>query len=520
MRKLLLASAAMLGGTMALVSVASAQGAPQSYTGGLFSLTGLQNPSAGSAGIAGLTPGAPGIGTSIPGEGTNPPLAPGNVTVRINGRINVYAGFAADSSRNPGMVTTANGGTPAAANTKVAPYGMFEYARLYPSMDAMAANGLKYGAGLEIRHDTGAAAGGGVSGNSVSGSVTTRGNLYFRREMAYMGTDNLGYIRFGATDQPTSLMLTGNFENFNDGGWNGDINLVLSNSQPLWPFEDVGALYTTTKMVYVSPKFFDMIDFGVSFEPGTGNMGAGPGCSWANSQATTANPAIGGNATACDATSSSSVVSENKRRRNTFDGVVRLRTAAGPVGIAATVGGMYGGSVQYNGTQVGEVQYNGLQVFDAGLQATYGGFAVGGHLIYGKDNGQWNLAPKGAPDEIAWLAGTSYAFGSFVVGTSFYKVSSAGQMGAATTATGTSQVYGVGLRSEYGIAAGGTLTLAPGAALFLSYLYGHRHQTGYDFVGGGTSISTNGVTAAGYSPVNTHNNVQSQALYVGTLFRW
>ena len=175
--------------------------------------------------------------------------------------------------------------------------------------------------------------------------------------------------------------------------------------------------------------------------------------------------------------------------------------------------------MQYNGTTPSVVLYDGLQVFDAGLQATYGGFAVGGHFIYGRDNGQWNLAPKGSPDELAWLVGTSYAFGSFVVGASFYNVSSAGQMGAATTATGTSQTYGVGLRTEYGIAAGGTLTLAPGAALFLSYLYGHRHQAGYDFIGGGTSISTSG-TATGYAPVYTHNNVQSQALYVGTQFRW
>ena len=414
MRKLLLASAAMLGGTMALVSVASAQAPAQSYSGGVFSLTGLQNPSAGKDGIAGLTPGMPGLGTSIPGEGTNPPLAPGNVTVRINGRINVYAGFSANSGQSPGMVTTSNGGTPTASNTKVGNFGMFEYARLYPSMDAMAANGLKYGAGLEIRQDTGAAAGGGVNG-SVSGASSSRATLYFRREMAYVGTDKLGFLRYGATDQPTALFLTGQFENFNDGGWNGDPNLVLGNTQPIWPFEDVGNLYTTTKIMYVSPKFFDMIDFGVSFEPGTANLGAGPGCTWGNTSAATVSTATGNNASACDNTSSTSVVNENKRRRNTMDAVVRLRTAAGPVGIAATIGGMYGGSVQYNGTTPSVVLYDGLQVFDAGLQATYGGFAVGGHFIYGRDNGQWNLAPKGSPDELAWLVGTSYAFGTVPV---------------------------------------------------------------------------------------------------------
>ena len=156
---------------------------------------------------------------------------------------------------------------------------MFEFSRLYPSFDAVAANGLKYGAFLEIRQDNGAGAGGGV-GPSVSGSVQTRGNLYFRRETSYIGTDQFGFLRFGATDQPTSLMLTGNFENFDDGGWNGDPNLITGNAQVAWPYEDVGNLYTTTKIVYMSPKFFDLVDFGVSFEPGTGAMGSGPGCNY------------------------------------------------------------------------------------------------------------------------------------------------------------------------------------------------------------------------------------------------
>ena len=34
------------------------------------------------------------------------------------------------------------------------------------------------------------------------------------------------------------------------------------------------------------------------------------------------------------------------------------------------------------------------------------------------------------------------------------------------------------------MAAGGTLALAPGAWIFLSYLYGDKHQTGVDLVTG------------------------------------
>jgi hypothetical protein len=514
MRKLLLASVAMLGGAVALAGTASAQMAAPSYSGGGYGLTGLQNPSAGGPSLPGLVPGQPGTGTAVPGTGSNPPMAPGNVVVRVDGRINAYAGAGWGSGSHPGTFTTNSNGVNSVQqqNTKVTPLDMWLYSRLYFSMDAMAANGLKYGGFIEARQDTGAAAGSGVVGGGTSASVVSRGNLYLRREFAYVGADNLGFIRYGTTDSVTGLFLTGNFENFNDGGWDGDTNLVFGNESPTWLFEDVGNIYAGTRVVYVSPQFFHMVDFGVSFEPGTGNEGGGPGCSFANTAAPTVNIAVGNNASACDMTSASNFWQESRRRRNTVDGAVRLRTALGPVGIAATAGGFIGGSVQYDGTDPNVVRYDGLKVYDFGLQATYGGFAIGGHVNGGRVNGSWALAPKHTPNALNWLVGTSYAFGPVVVGAHYLQYQSAGQEGAVTLGNGESNAYGVGKRNEYGVAAGGTLTMAPGAFLFLSYLYGHRHELGYDFLGGGTSNATQNVT--------THNNVQAQAIYVGTQFRW
>ncbi|CAH2602950.1 Porin [Rhodovastum atsumiense] len=456
MRTILLAGVAVLGVVPVTLSPARAQLQTQyPYT-----------PPTGATPVS-----TPGAGTAVPTYTTNPPLAPSNVTVRLAGRLTTVFAAASDSGRN----------NPSLNGSKTASYQFYEYARLYPSFDAVAANGLKFGAFLEIRQDNAVAAGGAAGGTSISASNNARGALYFRRETGYFGTDQLGFLRFGATDQPTSLFITGTSENFNAGGWNGDTAFFSGNTIPTWPFEDVGNLFTTTKLVYVSPKFSDVVDFGISYEPNTG------ACPVAQ--------------TGCDALSSSPTASDAARRRNTIDAVLRARSAIGPVGIAATLGTIQSGNVQYNGTTTPSVgPYDGLSIIDVGLQATYGGFAVGGHFLSGRVNGQWALVPSAGRDAVAYVVGGSYAFGPAIVGVQVFNYQSAGAW--------TPQRVGVARsRNEYGIAAGGTLTVAPGAYLFLSYLYGHRHQAGVDLLTGATGVSSN-------------NNTRAQAISLATQFRW
>ena len=55
-----------------------------------------------------------------------------------------------------------------ALDTAREPRGFAEYARLYPGFDGIAANGLKYGAFLEIRQDNAAPPGGGINGSPRS----------------------------------------------------------------------------------------------------------------------------------------------------------------------------------------------------------------------------------------------------------------------------------------------------------------------------------------------------------------
>ena len=491
MRRLLLAGTAMLGGALSMASIGNAQLV-------------TQYPSTPQDGAAPLS--APSFGTDIQTWTGNEPVSPGQVTVRLSGRLTTYFAVGTDSTRHGGTVTTSAGTAPTGLNTKQAPYTVFEFARLYPSFDAMAANGLRYGAFLEIRQDNKQPAGGGVNG-SIGSTTRSRGELYFQRERAYVGTNDVGFVQIGATDPPSSAFITGTMENFDDGGWNptGDTAQFSTNSSPTWPFADQSANYATSKVVYLSPRFENLFDFGVSFEPNTGTVGYNQ-CNGVTAAPSAANGFV---ASGCDAASSTSVLGETARRRNTVDVAGRVRTSVGPVGFAGTVGYIGSTNVAYNGTPAAStVQYQGLSVLDLGAQVTYGGLAVGGHFTGGKINGAWSLSPQGAPNSIAWIGGASYAVGSFIVGASYFNYLSPGSQTERTPAV-------VGLRTEYGIVVGSTLTLAPGAYVFLSYMYGARHQNGVDLIANTVSNANSGL---GY--VKTNNNVMAQGMELGTQFRW
>jgi predicted porin len=488
MRKLLLATVAALGASMGVATIADAQ-------------------------------------TASP--------APGTVTVRLNGRFRFYAFYANDrdadnnaSGSASGTVNAAGQGTLTGSN-KQANYGFADYARLYPGFDGVAANGLKYGASLEIRQDQVSGAGSGSYG-SISGQNRARSGLYFRREWGYIGTDQLGTIRLGSTDQPSSLYMTGNFENFNDGGLNGDAPAFLSqNTVVTWPFGDVGGVYTTMKAVYLSPQFFGF-DFGVSFEPNTGNVSAQNNCgsgspvgsNFVNAAgAFTAAAGASGQGVSgpgCDRLSSSPFNAESGRRRNTVDALIRYRGTFGGFGIAATAGYIGSGNVKDNQTGVafnnntlsGPVRYNydGLSMGDFGVALTYAGFSVGGKYQFGRyNNGSFGLVPKGLPDANAWLVGASYTVGPLVVGAHYLNFQSAGDLQNAVQGR---------QRREQGVAAGATYSVAPGLSVFLSYLWNERKQNGFNFITG------QGVTATSAAGNAYSNKVTSSLISIGTSFTW
>ena len=474
MRKLLLAGVAVLGASTGLASFAQAQ------------TTSSQASTVSGVGSA--------PATADDGQATSGP-APGSITVRLNGRFRFYAGYFDDQQLNVG-------------GNKQADYGAFEYARLYPGFDGVAANGLKYGAALEIRQDNAVAPGGGVNG-SISSASRASGTLAYRREYGYLGSDLLGTLRFGATDNPSSLYLTGTVENFDGAGWNGDIPAWLSGTAQLtWPFSDVGAMYTTSKIVYLSPQVYGF-DLGASYEPSTaadtGDGGEG------NCGVATAAPGLSGGAlfggsgvttvgAGCDRLSSTTVLGETARRRNTTDVLLRYRGTFGPVGVAATGSYISSGSVQNDSTPAGTTIYNGLNLFDTGAAVTYGGLSVQGNYQRGRYNGQWALDVKHGADGAAWIAGATYTVGPLIFGASWIDYVSQGD----------NTLINVSQRREQGAAAGATYSLAPGIAIFLSYIWDQRKQSGFNFITGADS----GATAT------ANNRIRAQALAIGTGLSW
>jgi predicted porin len=445
-------------------------------------------------------------------DGAGP--TPGSVSVRLNGRFRFYAGVSSGSINSDSLPTaTATAGTatsPDSGTNKTSNYGILDYARLYPGFDGVAANGLKYGASLEVREDNAYGAGGANYG-SISASDRSRNALYLRRQWGYLGSDKLGTLRMGSADGALSLDLVGTFENFNDGGWNGDVMGLMPGAEVLtWPFADSSNEYATTKIVYLSPQFYG-VDFGLSYEPSTAAGGDSGGCSAASlaeNTSTQIGTGQGVPSQGCDALSSTST-GDYARRKNTYEGVLRYRGTIGPVGIAA-MGGYTGSSrVLDSSTPQRAQQYNDLSIAVAGLSLTYGGFTVGGNYQRGQYNAGWALSPKntnGTPteDASAWIVGATYTFGPLIVGASYLDSGSPGSQGANNLAAGGHQ------RREQGIAAGGTYTLAPGVSLFLSYLWSQRKQNGYNFETGATT----GAAASQF------NKVDGQILSVGTSFAW
>jgi hypothetical protein len=73
------------------------------------------------------------------------------------------------------------------------------------------------------------------------------------------------------------------------------------------------------------------------------------------------------------------------------------------------------------------------------------------------------------------------------------------------TSRGSPLTVGIAWRREQGFAAGGNHALASGLSLYLSYLYGIRHQGDFNFARGTLS--------------GANNNVKTQPLALGTVVK-
>lgn len=479
MRKLLLATAAIMGATGGL---AMAQSAPNPIQGSYAGPMGGYSSGYSSLGsISTYESGSPSIG---PGSmsGVKPPaMQPGTVKIHLNGRLENDFGYARTS-----LDTYPN---PAGGYNKTNGVALSTYLRLYPGFDGIAANGLRYGAAAEIRMN--------YPGNgSTTGAISTTasGNssnqtLYVRRQFAYLASDQIGLLRIGGADGIIGLLDNGVFSsqlwdagtgNFNGGAGESMMTGNVAGMAGDWPWLTwAGQEYASGKLVYMSPQFYGF-DFGVDYTPNDGNGYSANNCNVSS-------------AAACIVASSSGATADSRyinrvsvgaRYQHAFDMVdVKLMgyyTTAGKVSNTTTA------------------QQDNISLYDFGAAVTAFNTTLAVDYSGGANNGGLFMKPKGAPNENSILVGATYRNGPLTLGAEFETIDMAGNGGLAQ--------YKMGTQHEYGATFGANYALAPGLNLTAEYIYIHRHQGDWNY-----ATKTAGLA---------NNDAQGQAFTVSTVVTW
>jgi hypothetical protein len=526
MRKLLLASAAMLGATSGIASAQTPSMAFQPSQGMMVGPSAANSVDNTSNNVNGQPNTFQGYSNTF--FGAIPAPQPGTVVIRLNGKVEVDMNAIYSNASNS---VTAGGGF---SGFKLNPVSFGAYVRLYPAVDGMATNGLRYGAAVELRENfananaqasAGATTAGGVqpigiggaqpaAGTAVAAAVSPSGNssaqtIYVRRAFTYIAADNVGVIRFGQTDGVIGLFDPCIFSaacwdagigNFNGGGMqaSGPQNAVAI---PFAWLAQAGAEYSNVKIVYLSPQFFG-IDVGVQYAPSMGN-GFANGTS-ANAQSLGLCPQAGPNCisttTGADGTRWFNQVAVGARWQGTFGPV-----QTGLMAVYETAGkeSVFGAPIKSGGP--GKVlgnTYDNLSFLEAAGYATLdtgvGKVTASVDWIGGALNGQLAMRPSGGAPESAIVSGLLYKNGPLTLGAE----------AAFVWSQGAQQLTGITQRREFEVAFGGNYNLAPGLFLVAEYMYEYRHQGGFDFVAG--AVSPNG---------STHDS-KAQGVLFSTVVNW
>jgi hypothetical protein len=548
MRKLLMASAAILGasGSLALAQTAHPN---QGQLVAPYGAGPAANNNNNAWGTANTPTGSSAAGplSTIYAPNVDAVPAPGTIVIRLNGRVeaDVVANF---TSADRGIAASPTGGSP--NGFKINPIGVATYLRLYPGFDGLAANGLRYGASAEIRTAffagtltpaTGGTASGlngtssafvGTGSQSSASGNTSAETLFLRRVFSYLAADQAGIVRIGQTDGVVGL-----FDNcvFSSSCWDAGVGVfqgaftattaigASGGGGTSWPWlAQAGNEYGNAKIVYLSPQFFGF-DIGVQYAPSMGN---------AYSDNTQTNPL---SPTVCNQASATciSVTSGDDPQRwyNQVGIGARFQQTFGAVDVKAY--GFYetagkedwtnnGGSTTSlaalkaiaaapgtqafrNGSNANFYNYDNLSFYQAGLAVTAMNFTAAVSYIGGRYDGQMAMDPTGGAPENALLYGLTYANGPLTAGIDLGVIDSQGD----TRLVDTSQ------RHEVEFAVGGAYRLAPGVQLVGEYQYIQRHQGGFDFNTGalGTS-SPSGL--AGSSTRDAHG----QGFLFSTVMTW
>jgi predicted porin len=460
---------------------------------------------------------------------------PGSVVIRLNGKVYAEMDLSYGTGLTSASGTLSNGAATNPQAYKLNPVGIGSYFRLYPGIDAMATNGLRYGAAVEIRENfeggntfsvsaapTSATAtavttpsGTALSGvNSSASGVSSSQTLFVRRAFVYIGSDQTGIIRLGQQDGLISIYdATGIFT---VGSWDGGVgNILNSGVQGVTPNQYLiswgwlsgnGVEYADNKIVYLSPSFYG-VDFGLEFGPNQGNSFSNSSTSspYQVGPCNTASANCIGVTSGTDASRWINRAGIGARFNESFAGAVVQGYGDWTVsGKAQNPSAVFAGPTHLT-TGAGALRYDGQNFFNGGLAVTYMGFTINGDFTVGRLNGSNALDPTGGVPMHAELGAISYAVGPFSVGAIAGIVDSQGSPNLVHTSQ----------RHETAIAFGGAYRIAPGINLCLEYQYLQKHQGDFNF---NTNVA--GPVAAFGANGTTGNDIHVQGLTLATIVNW
>ena len=496
MRKLLLASAAMLGATSGL---AIAQESPFAPSQGMAAMPGNPTPPASSFNRSNASGNVEGrVGNAS--YGMMKPPTPGTVVIHLGGKVEV----------DMNAQWTTNNQT---LGGKTNPISFGAYMRLYPGVDGMATNGLRYGASIELRENfpgSGAQPTPALTPAPSPSTYLSGQTVFVRRAFTYLANDNLGIVRFGTSDGVIGLFDPCIFSsqcwdagigNFNGGMIQGN-GVNGATGIPFPVLAQAGAEYGNVKVVYLSPQFFGL-DFGVQYAPSMGNgYSACAVAGAANCNAAT---------TGADASRWYNQVGVGARYQGVFGPV-----ALGAYAFYETAGkeSFFGAPASFARGNAAGNKFDNLSFVAAAAYLTFdtgmGKITASGDYIGGAMNAQLTMRPTGGVSENAFVAGLLYQNGPLTLGAETEMVES----------QGSNSLTGVSQRHEVGVALGGNYNVAPGLYLVAEYQYEFRHQGGFDFIAGANGAGATGTVGSAGWHAGATRDAHGQGIMFSTVVNW
>jgi hypothetical protein len=479
MRKLLLGTTAVVGAALLAPGMAAAQQAPTVRIGGYFrayyGYTQQTSPHV-TGNVGGVLNPAAGVVTG----GNNVFQAANIGDVGLSGVTSFNT-----TGANAGLPSIAAQGFPqngtSASIAQSARTGKHDFstdAEVHVFVNGKTANGLTYGAVVEIQFDTNEG-----TYRAARRSYTSKTMADIDEMYAFIASPTLGQVRFGDEDGPFGgLMNAGFVTNFGTGGVYGDWqDFVIRPNRTTTSPGDVG---DNTKVIYLSPQFFGF-DFGASWafnEGGGGDTGcvsslAGPFCD---------------RAYAAQGVTAFGRATENlPGRRNELQAMGRWRGNVGPVGLAVSGGTMIATSVRditVQGTQAKTLR--DPEVYQVGVQATAFGFTLGGTYMWGNTNFFYIPTTRNDKKMEQFFVGLSYTAGPITVGANTFFGQYAGQSaGAFNVNTGQQTTVAGNVRGQrrYAYAFGANYRIAPGLDLVAEWVRHVISERGTDLDGQGNN---------------------------------